>query len=441
MSSQVIFQIQSGGKPVSIAAGLTWEALTGKDVGKETRRRAKTLKAAKIHAYEGGSNLRGFLLGKGRVKTTRKTYSAAALVANHFSPDSGPVVFIDTVQVGNEQKIVFIGVYKGKPLRGNDEVLEAHDLDRVESLIHDFMSQIQVEGGPILYGSYAGATPLSWEDLLKNPPPAMSDPPAGAEMLLPVLVISLLAGGGYFGWSYYKKEKARKAAIAKKVDPNAFYKQQLQSVVGSIAWAGREDMQLALAAAQKLESNFAGFKIGSSIECDLPAGRCKTSYTRSNGGVYENFAKATGAAGFSKIAYGQDGKSVSVEFLFRPNGTPSASRPPADFQGPSMVREADYSFALWNHAQKLERVGVRMIAPQSFSLVGTIAPGTTETNVDVLVRSYPVTFSAPLYFGVDHIPVLNGLKWDSLVISGLDGKFDVTVKGLIYVRKQNGGNS
>ena len=167
---------------------------------------------------------------------------------------------------------------------------------------------------------------------------------------------------------------------------------------------------------------------GAGIACTATA-RCTATYRRSQSATFADFDAALPQRMFAQVSYGIDGATVTVAQQLED----AAMKPPAL---DALWLENDLPRTLWPRLQGLETLpAASALSNPASQVVGALPPGTTEQNLQFVVRAWPIRIDLPAW-ALDALPDLPGLAWESVTIK-LTSPATATLQGKIYARRNS----
>jgi hypothetical protein len=288
---------------------------------------------------------------------------------------------------------------------------------------------------PTVYGQMPGARDMSMPKLLADSfgYSPMRRTATDMSVLAPIIAVLVVAIGAGAGWQYYKKEKARKAAIARqqKLDPIRLYAQALDAQWPALRWGSATRVRSILSQVSRLPLDVGGFSLSDSVTCDVPTGACQLTYKRKDG-TYVLFKNASKGL-FENVTYGQAGDTVQAAITIK--NAAEASPPPLTGLPP----ESSISYAFWPEVQQYSPGQVSGTLSPTFVLYPTMS-GISETSLPKVIRSTEVSMTVPFWAFQEMPPesaiFSSAVSWTTITIPfSAKGTSTITMKGNLYATK------
>jgi hypothetical protein len=422
----------------ALVAGLVWQTLSGaQKPAAQATAIARSLKAQRLWAPS-GARTAGFVPREDAagVKLPAKCWPAAAMFASLPSLPRSAVLALElpTAPDGRPEAAL-IAVHDGQPLPDYDLVLPTDEVGaRGEQAIESL--ERLLGDRPLAYGGLLlGGEPITWSEIAEQGIAAPLARPS-VDKLLPLAALLVVLGlAGYQGWQWWKVEQRKRAAAeaaAQRIDPNVAYSQSVAAALGAQRWIGPQQLAALVGGMARVPLALGGFQLDrkAGIECGSDF-NCSATYRRGVGtaGTYSDFATALPKGLFQDVQYAIDGQSVAVKFAA---DKPTSAAPPV---AEALWAEADLPRKAWPLFQRLETLPAQFTLRQGATVIGTVPPGATESEIAQLVRTWPLEGVLPAW-GPDALPPVPGLTLDKVTLKFGEGA-RVHFTGRIHAIRKN----
>lgn len=422
-----------------LACGLVWRSLAGRNPKREIAQLQRSLQAVRVQRSD---TVAGFL-ARGdlprRTAMPRKLWSAAAMFASVADVDPTallvlPIPEADSLR-GGDREFSVIGLHQRIPLPDFDLVLPENRLgDEVDRLSQTILDLTNVR--PTLYGDGPGAVPLTWDDVATRGSALPMEAQEARQYALAALAALLATGLAFYGWDvYHQRARANEQRAQVAADPSPIYRASLEQAVRNTVWNGAPAVAETITRITRIPAEIASFALDRTITCDLAQRKCTASYVRPQGGpaTFADFRATSPEKIFSSVDYAFDGHRVSVTLLLPQSEKQAAQSVPGI---ESFLAEGELPLRWWPVVQHLESLPLQAtLASQPVRIAGAVPPGASESQIQGLVRVWPVTASVPAW-AVAGLPALPGLVWDSVELTvGTPGGVAANLKGGIHARR------
>ncbi|MBY0239121.1 MAG: hypothetical protein K2X55_07390 [Burkholderiaceae bacterium] len=401
----------------------------------------RALVAAKKASFAAGAtrNAWGYLTAfENRAMRKVSRFDKVYSLAEMFSavPDLA-VCSILIAQIPGEEEYAMCTSINGHPAPGDFDVVVPKS--EVEKTLLSWDSQLRAvtTSDPALYGTWTGVTHSLTLEKLTLTAAAVRPVRSVATDKRQIAVLGLVVGGtvvGYLAWQDHKQEQSiiEKQIRDRQQDAASVYQRALDAQWPAQPWGSMARVRALQQHVRTVREYVGGFKISSSVTCEVLTGACKFSYKKDgdSAATFQDFIDDIEGQ-FVPTSFGQDGKTVEVSMTVK--GLPASSPPRMDL----LVDESQSPLLFWPLIQKLvptQKVSGGLqtdykVFPQGLSI--------NEAAVPILIRSVGVTVTYPLWDLVQ-IPsakgvFANAISWRTLTV----GNGVVTLAGDMYAKKAN----
>lgn len=415
----------------------------GKPVGKKsnTGDEATLVKANKAAMAAGSTlNVWGYLTTMdkrtlGKIPRFAKIYSLAEMFSG--LPDMPTCAILIAKIPGEEDQFAMCTAINGHPAPGEFDTVVP--LAKIETTLLNWEDQLQsaVNKSPVLYGTWARCSQqITIERIAATSVGCRPMRSVGTDTAQAVRVVAILglAGAAYYSYDEYQKSEAKKRAaqIAIQMAPENVYRKALGEQWAAQQWGSLERVRGLQRQVGRLPQEVEGFRINTSVECDVIQGICAFSYRKIDGrrSTFTQFRDGVRNRFVAKN-YGQDGLTVQAELVAK--DLPASPAPDVAV----LAEESSTPFLFWPTVQEQLPTLVRGAMSSDFK---TFPPalGINEAAVPQIVRSVGITISYPLW-AEDEMPPAAGvfrsaINWKHMTVST---ESEVTLTGELYASKKN----
>lgn len=328
-----------------------------------------------------------------------------------------------------------------------DVVVSSSEVPRLLGIWHEDLTQ-GMQRAPIIYGTWPERNAividheLTLEQLVERAHGYHSLRRLGSSQrnlaVIGLCIAALLAGD--YGYTFYKKNMAAKAARARQLKENPIrqYTASLEQQWSQKSWGSAERVGAIINAIGEIPPKLAGFDLDKDISCVVESMTCSLKYKRAQGSTatYQQFNEAaTGRFNPSPNDYGHDGSSVAINLTVQ---DPGAATAPTSWKDLPDIQTINYAF--WTEAHEHSMVKSTL---DINSKLFPNAPGVSEAALPIAVRSTKVTLS------FEYLPMIaetmppsspifkNAISWNTVGVQRDGVTAKITLTGDLYVKKAN----
>lgn len=354
-------------------------------------------------------------VGTEKAQKKEERYSLAAAFARCPDVPENALLYLEIAE-----GIAVVGVRDGLVVTGYDSFAA-----RVEqiALAKDFIQRCDGRGVTVYSNTRAfpGSIDFTLDNLIHdNLAQARIERMSENRWIKPalaLLLVAILAVGGWWVYDDYQEEQARKEA-AKKVDPNVLY---LRNLPAALAQSGAHAGPMAehlWSRLSKVPADLAGWQLAK-VQCQ--AGSCEQIWENEGYSTFEAFKKASGG---TPMVLSLDGRTItlSLNYELSEQGQEAEKLPVLD----SYLLDVGSTF----QARSVAGWKYDFSRPEAFGVpVGVVA---AQVRNPVKVGGWKVTGDAWMVDGLYDLPT--NMVLDSFVLQRAGEGFTFTAEGKFYVR-------